>query len=265
MTANMQRKLNGLLKTDYIGKVIHYQDEMGSTNNVLLELGDKGASEGTVVLADRQTAGRGRLDRNWISPPDSNLYISILFRPEIAAIEASLFTLIASLALKEVIEHLGLDEARIKWPNDILIDGKKVAGVLTEMRPRREVVEFIVVGIGVNVNMSREDMKNQMGSVSNNSTSIMEHLGKEIDRAKFAADLLLGLEKWHKFYKEKGKAAVLKEWTSKWGDLNKRVRVEIEETSYEGVAVGIDGQGYLMVETDQGEIQKVIAGDVIIL
>jgi len=265
MTSSIQRKLNGLLKTDILGKVIHYQDEMESTNTVLMELGGKGASEGTVAIADRQTGGRGRLGRKWISSAESNLYISILFRPEIVASDAPLFTLIASIALKELFEKIGINQARIKWPNDIQINGKKVAGVLTEMRPRREVVDFIVVGIGININMSRKDMDNLMGDVANIATSTKEYLGKDIDRAKFAADLLFELEKWYKIFLKNGKALVLREWTERWGDMSKRVRIEVEEGNYEGRAIGIDSEGRLIVETDSGEINKVTAGDVIVL
>jgi BirA family biotin operon repressor/biotin-[acetyl-CoA-carboxylase] ligase len=127
------------------------------------------------------------------------------------------------------------------------------------------VVEFIVVGIGVNINMSREEMNKLMGNVAHIATSIKENLGKDLDRSKFAADLLLELEKWHKIYREKGKSNILREWTERWGDLNKLVRVEYDGESYEGTATGIDGHGYLMVQTDNGEIKQVIAGDVIIL
>ncbi len=266
MTSSMIRKLNGLLRAESLGKVIHYQDEMDSTNTTLLELGEKGASEGTVVIADRQTGGRGRLERKWISPAGTNLYISILFRPEIAASDAPLFTLIASIALNKVIEKLGVAETKIKWPNDIQISGKKAAGILTEMRPKREMVDFIVVGIGVNINMTREDMNEEMGKVAHIATSIKEHLGKDINRSKFAADLLLELENWYQIFSNKGKAIILREWANMWGDLDKRVRVKIEEKdSYEGAAIGIDEKGYLMVKTDYGEINTVISGDVIVL
>lgn len=262
----MIRNLNGLLRTESLGKVIHYQDEMESTNTTLLELGEKGASEGTVIIADRQTGGRGRLDRKWMSPSGSNLYISVLFRPEIVASDAPLFTLIASIALNKVIEKSGVLGAKIKWPNDIQIDGKKVAGVLTEMRPRREMADFIVVGIGVNINMTREFMNEELGEVAYIATSIKEHIGKDLNRSKFAADLLLELEELYKIFKNQGRAIILREWTTMWGDLNKRVRVIIDEQdSYEGTATGIDEKGYLIVKNDYNEIKKVIAGDVIIL
>ena len=263
MTSSMIRKLNGLLRAESIGKVIHYQDEMESTNTTLLELGEKGASEGTVVIADRQTGGRGRLDRSWISPPGANLYISILFRPEIVASDAPLFTLIASIALIEVIQRLGVADTSIKWPNDIVIQEKKVSGVLTEMRSKREMVDFIVVGIGVNINMTREDVNSEMGQVARIATSIKEHLGKDVDRAKFAADVLLELESRYQIFLSKGRAAIINEWTSRWGDLNKQVIVTInEDERFEGTAVGVDEKGYLLVKTDDGETKKVVAGDV---
>ena len=265
MTSSMIRKLNGLLKTESLGKVIRYQDEMESTNSTLLDLGEKGASEGTVVIADRQTRGRGRLEHSWISPADKNLYISILFRPEIVASDAPLFTLIASVALVAVIQRLGLEDVNIKWPNDIRISGKKVSGVLTEMRPRREMADFIVVGIGVNINMSRDDIDSDMGDVARLATSIRENLGKDLDRAKFAADLLLELEKWYKVFtnRGRGKNTIISEWVSKWGDINKRIRVNInDQEEFEGKAIGIDDSGFLIVELDSGEETKVIAGDV---
>ncbi|GJM15706.1 MAG: biotin--[acetyl-CoA-carboxylase] ligase [Thermodesulfobacteriota bacterium] len=239
---------------------------MESTNTTLIELGEKGASEGTIVIADRQTGGRGRLDRTWISPAGTNLYISILFRPELAASDAALFTLIASIVLNKVIEKSGVSEAKIKWPNDIQIQGKKVAGVLTEIRTKREMVDFIVLGIGVNINMTRENMDKEMGKVAHIATSLKENLGKEINRSKFAADLLLELETWYQIFINNGKAKVLTQWTSAWGDLNKRVQVRIQDQEpYEGAAIGVDERGYLMVKTDDGEINKIIAGDVVVL
>ncbi len=266
MTSSMIGKLNGLLKTQSIGRLIHYQDELGSTNTVLLELGEKGASEGTIVIADKQTEGKGRLGRKWISPSGTNLYISVLFRPEISAADSPLFTFLASIALNETIEKTGVTNTEIKWPNDIQMDGKKVAGVLTEMRTKREMVDFIVVGIGVNINMSRDYINAEMGNVSRIATSIKENLGKDIDRAKFTADLLLELEKWYQIFCNKGKKPILEEWTRAWGHMNKRVRINMEgEQGFEGSALGIDDRGYLLVKTDNGEITKIIAGDVSVI
>ncbi len=131
------------------------------------------------------------------------------------------------------------------------------------MRSKRAMVDFIVVGIGVNINMTREEMIAQMGNVAATATSITEVLGKDVDRAKFAADLLLELESWYRALTSKGKPFILREWTARWGDLNKRVSVIIDkEQQFEGTAIGVDETGSLIVKTDAGEINKVVAGDV---
>lgn len=260
------RKLNGLLKTENIGKVLHYHDEVDSTNTVLFRLAEKGASEGTVVIADKQTSGRGRLGRKWISPPGVNLYISLLFRPRIPARESPLLTFLASVALVEAIKKTGAENPCIKWPNDVQLDGRKVAGVLTEMKPRGNSAEFVVVGLGVNINMTRAEINSEMREASRTATSIKERLGKDIDRAKFASDLLLEIESWYRTFDKRGKSSILKEWTDRWGGRDRRVRVDTEQNDkFEGTAVGIDGDGHLLVRKDDGSIIKVIAGDVTVI
>ena len=127
-------------------------------------------------------------------------------------------------------------------------------------------VDFIVLGIGVNINMTTEEINNEMGTVAHTATSLKVELGKDINRSKFAADLLLELENWYQIFINNGKAKVLAQWTKTWGDLNKRVQVRIQDHEpYEGTAIGIDERGYLMVKTDEGGINKIIAGDVIVL
>lgn len=262
----MIRKLNGLLRTETIGKVIHYFDEAGSTNSVLSRLADNGASEGTTVIADKQTSGRGRLGRKWISPPGVNLYMSVLFRPAIAAWESPLFTFLASIALVETIKKTGIRNTAIKWPNDVQIDGKKVAGVLTEMSPRGDRVDYVVVGIGVNINMTREQIKREMGETAKFATSIKENSGEDVDRAKFTGDLLLELESWYQTFNRRGKSSIIKAWTERWGGQNKRVRVSTDEgNEIEGIAAGIDGEGHLLVKKEDESIVKIITGDVTVI
>ena len=259
----MIRKLNGLLKTETIGKVIHYFDETGSTNTVLSRLADNGASEGTAVIADKQTGGKGRLGRKWISPPGMNLYISVLFRPAIPAWESPLFTFLASIALTETIKKTGIPNTAIKWPNDVEINGKKAAGVLTEMEPRGDRVDYIVVGIGVNMNMTREQIKREMGETAKLATSLKENLGEDVDRAKFTGDLLLELESRYRTFNRRGKSSIIKEWTERWGGYNKRVRVSAEDGEIiEGTTTGIDGEGRLLLKKDGENIVKIISGDV---
>lgn len=266
MTSPMIRKLNGLLKTETIGKVIHYFDETGSTNTVLARLAANGASEGTAVIADRQTSGKGRLGRKWFSPPGMNLYISVLFRPSIPAWESPLLTFLASVALVETMKKTGVRNTSIKWPNDVLIDGKKAAGVLTEMEPKGERVDYIVVGAGVNINMTRAEIKREMGETARLATSIKESLGTDVDRAKFTGDFLLELETWYLTFSRRGKTSIIREWTDRWGGYNKRVRVSTEGGSVmEGVATGIDGEGHLILKKDDGSTVNIITGDVSVI
>lgn len=257
------RKLNGLLKTELMGKVIHYHEEAGSTNSVLYRLAENGASEGTVVAADMQTEGRGRLGRRWISPPGVNLYMSVLLRPSIPACEAPLLTFTASIALLETMKKTGIREPLIKWPNDVVIGDKKAAGVLTEMKPRGDRADFVIVGTGVNINMTAEAIRRDMGEASRTATSLMEHLGREVERAKFTADLLLELEAWYRTFNRRGKASILGEWSERWGARGKRVKVSLEDkTTFQGIADGIDGDGRMLVRKDDGEVVTVVAGDV---
>jgi len=256
-------KLNGLLKTEMMGKVIHYHEEIGSTNSVLYKLAGNGASEGTVVIADMQTEGKGRLGRTWISPPGVNLYISVLLRPSIPAWEAPLLTFTASIAIVETMKKTGIREPLIKWPNDVVIENKKAAGVLTEMKPDGERAEFVIVGIGVNVNMTAEAMRRDMGEVSKTATSLRQHLGREVDRAKFTADLLLEIEAWYRTFTGRGKAAIISEWSERWGAGGQRVRVSLEDkTAFQGIAEGIDSDGHMLVRKEDGDLVTVVAGDV---
>lgn len=266
MPSILIRKLNGLLRTEDIGKVIHYHDEVDSTNTLLFSLAENGASEGTVVIADKQTSGRGRLNRKWISPPGVNLYMSMLFRPKIPARESPLMTFLVSIALVEAIKKTGAENPCIKWPNDVQLGGRKVAGVLTEMKPKGDSIEFVVVGLGVNINMTRSEINSEMREASRTATSIKENLGKDIDRAKFASDLLSEIESWYRTFERRGKSSILKEWTERWGAMNQRVQVDMEQNGkFHGTAVGIDGDGHLLVRKDDGSTVKVIAGDVAVV
>jgi len=266
MRSSVIRKINGLLKTENLGKVIHYFDEIESTNTALFELALKGASEGTTVIADAQTRGKGRLGRTWVSPGGHNLYLSVLLRPGVGASESTILTLVASIALYECLKKTGIQDGTIKWPNDILIGKKKIAGVLTEMNPIGDRADFVVVGIGVNVNMSRAFINREMNDFSRHVTSVSENLGREVDRAKLAADLLYELEQWYRIMKIRGKSAILKEWTKRWGGLNEKVRVSIEaQEAFHGIAQGIDDNGYLLVKRENGEITKVISGDISVI
>jgi len=253
-----------LLQTKKIGKAIHFFKEITSTNDVAFELARNGALDGTVVIADSQTDGRGRLQRKWISPPGLNLYISVILRPVIPAKDAPLFTLVSSVALAETIRNEGANPS-IKWPNDIFIEGKKVAGVLTEMQTKGDQAEFVVVGIGVNINMKKENLNKEMREIAEIATSIGEATGRKIDRSAFTAGLINNLEKWYKKFQMQGRKSIIEEWMKMCGTINRRVKVKFNEKEIEGIACRVDENGYLVLRKDDGTIETIVAGDVIVL
>jgi BirA family biotin operon repressor/biotin-[acetyl-CoA-carboxylase] ligase len=256
--------IRSLLKTEVLGKVIYSFGEVGSTNEVAFELAKNGAPEGTVVITDSQTKGRGRLGRKWISPPRVNLYMSVVFRPKIAVEDAPLLTLVASIALVEVVRGEGAG-AFIKWPNDVVVNGKKMAGILTEIQPGRGRIDFAIAGIGVNLNMTREMMEREMGDIAETATSLKESVGHEVDRPKFTVNLISGLEVWYLRFLKGERSLIIKEWVERWGDVDRRVRVKFDGKVIEGVASGVDEAGYLLVKKDDGTVDRIISGDVILL
>lgn len=260
----MDRLINRLLRTNTFGRVIRFYRELESTNDIAFELAKEGASEGTVVIAETQTKGRGRLQRKWISPAGFNLYMSIIFRPSISSKDGNILTLVSSIALFETVNSYGI-KCRIKWPNDLLINRRKVAGVLTEMELAGERVEFVLVGIGINLNMTRGDMNGLMGDVSEIATSVREHLGHEVDRPEFAASLINLLEKWYQEFNTSGKSKIIDEWKKRWGDLDRRVRVKVSHNWIEGIAYGLDQDGFLLVRQDNGKTERIIAGDLTVI
>ena len=156
-------------------------------------------------------------------------------------------------------------DAIIKWPNDVLVNGKKVAGVLTQMQTKGDRVDFVMLGVGVNINMTREMMEQDMGDVAQIATSLRELLGQEVDRVRFSADLINELEIWYTKFLREGKSAIIREWTERWGAVNRRVQVRYNEIQIEGIALGLDRNGYLLVKKDDDTIEKIIAGDILLL
>jgi BirA family transcriptional regulator, biotin operon repressor / biotin---[acetyl-CoA-carboxylase] ligase len=240
--------------------VVHYWNEVDSTNAALLRLIPEGAVEGTVVLADRQTAGRGRIGKPWFSPPGLNLHLSVLLKPPIPLHEARLFTLIGSLAVADVIETYGVN-AQVKWPNDVLVNDRKVAGVLTDVRLHDGRVEYLILGIGVNLNIDRPAMDRLYREAAPGATSLCEVLCEPVDRTMFAARVLEALETRHFEFLAHGKDALLAAWRSR-SFLGRRVTVREEDLHVEGVAMDLDEHGCLVVHLDDGSIVRVREGEV---
>jgi BirA family biotin operon repressor/biotin-[acetyl-CoA-carboxylase] ligase len=243
-----------------IGAQVHYFREIGSTNSHARDLAEAGAAEGTVVIAESQSQGRGRLGRRWESPAFSNLYLSILLRPKLAPAHAAQITLMAAVALADAVEAYIPGQVAIKWPNDILVGNKKLAGILTEASCDSECLRYVILGVGINVNYSRQAMPPE---IRRRATSLLEVTGKAIDRETFLRRLLQGIERCYGELENAGFAALAQRWQSYFAWRGRRVRVELLDQVTIGTAQGIDRDGALLLLDDSGVERRILAGDVI--
>jgi BirA family biotin operon repressor/biotin-[acetyl-CoA-carboxylase] ligase len=250
-----------LLRTRVLGQTCHAFDVLASTNTSLYTLGRQGGLEGTIVLADEQTAGRGQAGKVWLSPPQCNLYISVLLRPPIAPAQAPLISLLAAIALVDTLSQQGA-VCGIKWPNDVLIQQRKVAGILTEMEAHRDTVQFVVVGIGVNVNMTREDLEDRLGSVAQPATSLQVSLGHEISREALLAALMGSLEAWYDRFIAQGEPILQEAWEARSLMRGRRIRAQAPGAIWEGSAEGIDQAGRLRLRQDDGALVVLTSAEV---
>jgi BirA family biotin operon repressor/biotin-[acetyl-CoA-carboxylase] ligase len=247
-----------------VGHHVYIFGAVDSTNRVLARLADRGAAEGTVVLAEAQTAGRGRHGSAWLSPEAANLYASVLFRPRIAPRELPLFAPIASLALAETVWLEGVP-ARIKWPNDVLVRGRKLGGVLVQAPVIDDRVAHVVLGIGVNLNVEPAELAAGLGEEAEAAIALRDALGHEVDRNAFTANLLNRLEKWHRTFVMRGPDVVCETWRARDALKGRRLEARTADTVCLGWGRGIDADGSLIVEDDSGRTQHVLAGAVRVL
>ena len=243
-----------------IGAHLHYFLEIGSTNSHARELAEAGAAEGTVVVAESQSQGRGRLGRRWESPAFKNLYLSILLRPKLSPAHAAQITLMAAVALADVVDSYIPGQATIKWPNDILIDNKKLAGILTEASCDAEQIHYVILGIGINLNYGSDAMPEE---IRRRATSLQEITGKPVHRESFLQGLLHGIERCYGELEQAGFTALARRWQSYFAWCGRRVRVELLDQCTIGTAKGIDRDGALVLVDDHGVEQRILAGDVI--
>jgi BirA family biotin operon repressor/biotin-[acetyl-CoA-carboxylase] ligase len=252
-------EIQSQLGTEKIGKKIYAFPQASSTNEVAFALALKGVGEGAVVMAESQTKGKGRMGRRWESPAGSNIYLSIILRPRIVPSKAPLITLMTAVACAEAIDAItGLLPA-IKWPNDLLLKGRKLGGILTEADMELDRINFVVVGMGINVNMTPASFP---ASIKETATSLQESLGREISRTDLIQSVLRHLEQWYKKL-EQGRG---EEITRRWKELSSINGQTIEVTSLgeviRGTALDIDEDGALLVQADNTTIKRVVAGDI---
>jgi len=248
-----------VLNTKWMGKVIHHFHSVDSTNSEAYQLALGGAREGEMVIAELQKRGRGRLGRNWYSPPSLNLYLSVILRPKIPPQQASLITLMAAVATADAIQKFSGLFPLIKWPNDILMRGRKVAGLLNEIHSEMDRVHFVILGIGVNLNMDGRMFPKAIRTVA---TSLKNEMGQTISRKAFLSCLLEELERWYAIFLEEGGSAVLKTWKD-WAQIKGRqVKVTFFGETLVGTAVDLDSDGALILKTKDGEQKRIVAGDI---
>jgi BirA family transcriptional regulator, biotin operon repressor / biotin---[acetyl-CoA-carboxylase] ligase len=231
---------------------IHYFPEIGSTMDAARELAKKGAEEGTIVIAEAQTQGRGRLSREWLSP-EGGIYLTLILRPRISPAYAPRINLMASVAVAATIRKLFGLKAELKWPNDVLIAGKKMCGILAEMDAEMDVVNFVNVGIGINANTSVPQFKKT-------ATSLKDALGREISRRAFLSALLVEIEQLLPLLM---KADLLEEWKKLSATLNRDVIVMSLSEEVTGQAIDIDATGALILKSKDGSFRTVLVGDCI--
>ena len=242
-----------------IGRVIHHFDSTDSTQRHAMALAREGAPEGTVVIAERQTHGRGRLGRSFFSPQGVSLYASMILRPEIPPGLAPQITLVAGLAVAEAVERHARLRPALKWPNDVLLDGRKVAGILTEMESEADRVLFVVCGPGVNLNVPRAAFPPELRRIA---TSILATTGRAVDRVAFATDLFEAFERLYDEFLSRGFGALRARWQALSVLTGRHVTVEGAGAPIEGEVVGIEDDGALTLESRGGKRIRVIAGDV---
>jgi len=231
---------------------IHYFPEIGSTMDAARELAKKGAGEGTIVIAEAQTRGRGRLSREWLSP-EGGIYFTLILRPRISPAYAPRINLMAAVAVAATIRKLFGLKAELKWPNDVLIGGRKVCGILAEMDAEMDIINFVNVGIGINANTS-------VPQFEKTATSLKDAVGEEISRKEFLSALLVEINQWQALLME---VNLLEEWKKLSVTLNKDVRILSPGELIAGKAIDIDTTGALIIKEGTGSLKKALAGDCI--
>lgn len=248
------------LATRYIGKSVYYFPELTSTNSVANQMVRENTDkipEGTIVIADKQGAGKGRSGKKWFSPV-GGVWFSVVLYPKVDPSHISLMTLTAAVAVVKAINRLYSQiNINIKWPNDILINGRKVCGILTEMNTEGKKIKWIIVGVGINVNNCSYQLPED---ISKGTISLKEVTGKSISRVKLIQHLCIELEKVYEVLKEKSYSAILEEWKSYNNIIGKEIKVNTGENIITGKAIDINEKGTLIIKTKIGEIKEIISG-----
>jgi len=247
--------LSDLLGSSRIGSRVVFLQETASTNATAFTMATEGAAEGTVIIAEHQTGGKGRLGRKWASPAGVNLYCSIILRPPIQPVAAPQLTFLSVIAVARAVEKLTPLPTRIKWPNDLLINGRKIAGLLNEMSAETDKVNFVILGIGVNLNMSADQFPPEL---RHPASSLFLESGAKVDRTEFARVMLQELDSLYAVFLEEGYAPARREWLERSRLAGAMVTVTDNGSVRTGRVSGIDDYGALLLDTGE----QILSGDV---
>lgn len=258
------------LNTSIVGREVLYFDSLDSTNNYARKLAAEGCSDGISIIAGQQTAGKGRLGRSWISPPDKGIYISIVLKPPLAPAETPIFTLAAAVAVANAISEATGMEAGIKWPNDLIIEGRKVCGILLEMSSEADRVNYIILGIGINYSQNKEDfpeeLRNRAISLKAAAISRIDNIGVTVgpgfSRLSVVRSILRELDDVTQLVITDNNAKVLEMWRNKSVTLGREVSFKIKDTEYTGTAADITADGRLLVACHDGIRRELLSGEV---
>jgi BirA family biotin operon repressor/biotin-[acetyl-CoA-carboxylase] ligase len=263
------KKIADLITTDGVRAMINTRvmgrtamrvlKETDSTNRQAKMMAGRKAAEGTLVVADTQTLGRGRRGRTWYSPPGRNIYASLILRPQLAPSQAPQITLMTAVALARTLKVSADLEAKIKWPNDVMVGGKKIAGILTEISADMEAVDYVVVGFGINVNIRRTEMPEEIVPIA---TSIYVEKGIETSRTNLLCDLLANFEAAYDLLHRKGFDPVMEQWRSMTDIIGQRVYVDVMGRRHTGTVETVDDDGVLILKDARGGIRRIFSGDV---
>ena len=244
-------------------KEILVHGTVDSTNDLAMSLAAKeGITPGTVIIADRQMQGKGRLGRRWHSPGGSNIYMSLVLSPELAPRDGTMLTVLAAVAAARAIQKAGNIPVTIKWPNDLVIADKKLGGILTEVRADPDRINLAVIGIGINVNMRPADFSEELRGIA---TSVRAAAGHAVARNDIIIQLLREFEQWHAVLATEGKKPLLHAWRKSSSTLGRKVRITFGNKTVSGIAEDIDDNGMLLLKMPSGECRNISAGDITFL
>jgi BirA family biotin operon repressor/biotin-[acetyl-CoA-carboxylase] ligase len=250
-------ELARILHTSFVGKQVVFRESVDSTQNLAISLASKPGSHGTVVIAEQQKSGRGRQKRKWLSPK-GGIWLSVVLKPAIPTSRITLLPFVAALAVCDAIKATGL-YARLKWPNDVLISGKKVAGILLDISAEADQVNYAVIGIGINANVDSAAVSARLDGIK--VTSISDELGRSISRLELTKSLLENLERYYMETEQSGAGTILQKWKKNSDMMGREVAVKQNGKIIQGLAADVNDDGSLLLRTDQGDL-NVVSGDV---